>query len=89
MSPLNLFSKRMKIGFRLATTLVVPILALVATAVLLTMKERVDQQHMHALNAIANFTVTVGGLVHELQKERSMSALFINSNGHEAANVAQ
>lgn len=79
------FSKNTPIKWRLASTLVIPILALTALAVMLVAQEWTAKVRAQKLMDIVDFSVAISRVVHETQKERGMSAVFLASQGQQLA----
>ncbi|GEM_PF-2466250 len=77
---------QMKIKTKLLIALVPLFLALLFYGVLV-IKEKVDLYHeMDKAHDTALLSVSMGGLVHELQKERGMSVGFLSSKGQKFGN---
>jgi len=71
----------MKIGSRIALALALPILGLVYFSGTLTLNKRQISSEMKSLQHLAKLAPSISALVHELQKERGTSAVFIGSKG--------
>ncbi len=87
MNLLRRFGANTPIAWRmtLATTLLVVTAMTLAASVIGAQWQRANQMgHLHALT---NFTTQISDLVHELQKERGMSAVFLNSKGTQLAST--
>ncbi|WP_395023262.1 bacteriohemerythrin [Dongia sp.] len=75
-----------KIGFRIALSLVLPILALLVLSGTLVLERHRTVSEMAAMQELTQLAPETGDLVHELQKERGMSSGFIGSKGAKFAN---
>ena len=75
------FMENMKIGTRIALALVVPIVGLFLFSGFLVLEKRQIVTVMDDIQELANLAPVISALVHELQKERGQSAVFINSEG--------
>jgi methyl-accepting chemotaxis protein len=82
---LRRFSTDAPIAVRLAAALVLPIAAMAGLALLVASEQWRVAGRMQRLDELGNYTTRVGDLVHELQKERGMSAVFINTGGKQMA----
>ena len=71
----------MKIGSRIALALALPILGLVFFSAELTFEKRQVSGEMESLQGLAEVAPHISAVVHELQKERGTSAVFIGSKG--------
>ncbi|WP_374650517.1 methyl-accepting chemotaxis protein [Dongia sp.] len=81
---LSLF-RHLRISHRIIIVLAVPSIALaVAAAIIIAGKHQTASQ-MERLSIMANLATTIGGLVHDLQRERGASAVFLGSKGQELA----
>src|SRR5262245_3296073 len=74
-----------RIGTRLAIAVALPLVAVLALGLVVVSDARREAARMGQLNALTGLSVTMGNLVHELQRERGASAVFINSNGAQMA----
>jgi methyl-accepting chemotaxis protein len=79
------FNSNVPIGTRLAAAAALPFIAMLVLGSLQVADEWRAAQKMSRLRDLVEFTEQVGGLVHELQKERGMSAVFLNSDGKQLA----
>lgn len=73
------------IALRLGLSVVIPILAAAILAASVIGGLWQTAARMDHLRSLAQFSMRVGDLVHELQKERGMSAVFLGSNGQQFA----
>lgn len=71
----------MRLKYKLLVLVFVPIFFLLFFSIGTVLDKTRQAQEMAALKELANFSATIGALVHELQKERGMSAGFIGSQG--------
>jgi class 3 adenylate cyclase len=72
--------KSLKITSKLAIIVAFPIFGLICFTVIITLEKRQVVNEMDALEALTDFAVKSSALVHELQKERGLSAGFL---GHQ------
>ena len=75
------FLKNVRIGIRIALALALPLIGLLAYAGLTLYEKKGISDRMTALDTLAALGPTLGDLTHDLQKERSMSAGFLSSEG--------
>ena len=75
------FLENAKIGFRIALALVLPIVGLLIFSGMTLLDKRGVVSEMDSLQELADLAPTISSLVHELQKERGRSAVFIGSKG--------
>ena len=75
----------LSIGTRLACAVGLPGLAMIAFALLLATAQWQTAGRMQRLDQLCAFTARVADLVHETQKERGMSAVYLNSGGAQMA----
>lgn len=71
----------MRLKYKLLVLVFVPIVFLLFFSISTVLDKTRQAQEMAAWKELANFSVNIGALVHELQKERGMSAGFIGSKG--------
>ncbi|WP_240002341.1 methyl-accepting chemotaxis protein [Oleisolibacter albus] len=71
------------IGVRILVALLVPMLGLLAFAGWLVSERWQVRQDVGRLAALSTFSADVSALVHELQRERGSSALFMGSGGRQ------
>jgi methyl-accepting chemotaxis protein len=72
-----------RIATRLGFAIALPILAALLMSALVASQQLATVRQADRLQAISNFSSRISNLVHELQKERGMSALFIGSRGQQ------
>jgi hemerythrin-like metal-binding protein len=73
--------KNLKINYKLALMVFIPIVGLIYFTIALTL-EKLDVMHeMNLLQELSELTVNSSALIHELQKERGMSAGYLGSQG--------
>lgn len=72
---------RQKFSRQVTLLLAVPILGLGIAGAHLAQKEMALSSELRAFEDVAELTVRLGSLVHEMQKERSFSTLFLGPNG--------
>ena len=78
---MNRFLKNYSIGTRISLALVLPVLGLIIfSAVVVFDKQRLSSE-MDNVSNLAGLAPTISSVVHELQKERGTSAVFIGSKG--------
>ncbi|MEK8020275.1 MAG: bacteriohemerythrin [Candidatus Parabeggiatoa sp.] len=73
--------KDIKINQKLALMVVIPIVGLIYFTIALTLEKRDIVHEMNLLQELSELTVKSSSLIHELQKERGMSAGFLGSQG--------
>jgi methyl-accepting chemotaxis protein len=78
-----------KIATRLALAIALPILAVLLMSGLVISKQLQTVRQANQLQALSHFSSRISDLVHELQKERGMSALFIGSRGQQMGTELQ
>ena len=71
----------MKIGSRIALALVLPVLGLLFFSTYSIWQKHVVFSEMESLQELADLAPAISGVVHELQKERGTSAVYIGSKG--------
>jgi methyl-accepting chemotaxis protein len=76
-------SSSLKIATRLAFAIALPILAVLVMSGLVISQQLQTVRQADQLQALSHFSSRISDLVHELQKERGMSALFIGSRGQQ------
>jgi len=74
-----------KIGSRIALALVLPIVGLLFFSAYSINEKRIVFSEMEALQHLADIAPDISGVVHELQKERGTSAVYIGSKGKKFA----
>ena len=73
--------KNMKVGRAITLSVIVPALVALFFASQLIMKEYKLNKSIANLHVLAELSVKVSDLVHEQQKERGATAVFVGSNG--------
>jgi methyl-accepting chemotaxis protein len=76
----------LSIRWKLILMLALPILGLTTFAVLNFSAQTKIASEMKIVNEMASFSITIGNLVHETQKERGLTAGFLGGNGTEFRN---
>lgn len=79
----------LKIGTRLGLAIALPILAVLLMSGLVISQQLQTVRQADQLQALSHFSSRMSDLVHELQKERGMSALFIGSRGRQMGTELQ
>jgi methyl-accepting chemotaxis protein len=74
---------RFRILHRFLLALMVPTLGLALAASEIVFEKRATVREMNALAELVDVATVISGLVHELQKERGGSALFLGSGGRQ------
>ena len=77
------------IAKRLALAIALPILAVLLMSGLVISQQIATVRDADRLQALSYFSSRISDLVHELQKERGMSALFIGSRGQQMGTELQ
>ena len=77
---------RFRLLHRFLLALMVPTLGLIVAATDIVIEKRATVSEMNTLVALVDVATVTSGLVHELQKERGGSALFLGSGGRQFAN---
>jgi hypothetical protein len=75
--------KNIKISNKLALMVAIPIMGLIYFTIDSTLEKREIVNQMNLLQALSALTVKSSSLIHELQKERGLSAGFLGSQGAE------
>jgi len=73
--------KNLKISYKLAFMVAIPILGLIYFTIDSTLEKRQIVTQMNLLQELSEFTVKSSSLIHELQNERGRSAGFLGSQG--------
>ena len=73
----------MPIATRLITAALAPLLAMIVLGLMFITSQWQTSEKMDRLSELGQMTIQVSNLVHEMQKERAVSAVFINSNGQQ------
>lgn len=79
------FSTQVPIAVRMTVVVLIPCLIIGALGWSQVAERLAAAGTVAHLGAVTRFSVDVGNLVHELQKERGMSAVFLNSKGAQMA----
>ena len=79
----------LKIATRLAFAIALPILAVLVMSGLVISQQLHTVRQADQLQALSHFSSRISDLVHEMQKERGMSALFIGSRGQQMGTELQ
>jgi methyl-accepting chemotaxis protein len=74
---------RFRILHRFLLALLLPTLGLAFAASLIVVDKRATVREMNTLAELVDIATVISGLVHELQKERGSSALFLGSGGQQ------
>ncbi|MDH5748349.1 MAG: nitrate- and nitrite sensing domain-containing protein [Rhodospirillales bacterium] len=74
-----------KIGTRISLSLVLPIVGLLVFSSFVVIEKRGVSVEMESLQVLTAFAPKISAVVHELQKERGMSAVYIGSKGEKFA----
>jgi methyl-accepting chemotaxis protein len=77
------FNRDIGVGTRLAIATGLPCLCILILTAILAVEHWHSVGAMGRLNDLAKLSVRAGALVHELQKERGMSAIYINTDGRQ------
>ncbi len=75
------FFQNIKISLRIALALALPIIGLLIFSGMSVLDKREIVSKMDRLQELADLAPTISNLVHEMQKERGASAVFIGSKG--------
>ncbi len=73
--------KEIKIGIKLLALILVPIAGLLVFGVITVSERFANLRNIRETQAMVSFSIKAGNLVHELQKERGLSAGFLKSQG--------
>jgi len=79
------FATHARIGVRFAAAVALPLLVMLGLGLLSSYERWTTARHMARLEELSRFATQVGDLVHEMQRERGMSAVFINTGGKQLA----
>jgi len=74
---------RLRIMHRIVLALLVPSLGLALAAAVIVTEKRATVTDMQRLSALAGLATHISGLVHDMQRERGASAVFIGSRGQQ------
>ena len=77
--------RRMSIGARILILVLVPMIALLANAGVIVAGKWSIKRDMSQLTKVADIAASISAAVHELQKERGGSAVFLGSKGAQMA----
>jgi methyl-accepting chemotaxis protein len=72
---------RFRIMHRVILALLVPSLGLAVAAGMIVAEKRTTVAEMHKLSTLAGLATRVSGLVHDMQRERGASAVYLGSKG--------
>lgn len=78
--------ERMSLKAKLALVALVPVVVMLCFGVHGAWQKFSDYQHQKQAQSLVNLVVSIGEVVHELQKERGISAGFIGSKGSRFSN---
>ena len=78
-----------KIATRLALAIALPIFAVLLMSGVVISQQLQTVRQANQLQALSHFSSRISDLVHEMQKERGMSALFIGSRGQQMGTELQ
>ncbi|MDM8557861.1 bacteriohemerythrin [Candidatus Parabeggiatoa sp. HSG14] len=81
--------KNIKISTKLGLMLAIPIIGLIFFTVNITLEKLNIVNNLSVLHELSNFAVKSSSLVHELQKERGLSAGFLGSKGKQFSTELQ
>jgi len=73
--------RKMKIRTRIVLIVLVPVMLALGLAANLLLNKHGEVEEMVKLERLSTFTMEIGSLVHELQKERGATSLFVSSQG--------
>ena len=76
----------LKVRTKLVLIVIVPLLGLLYFSISNIIERAAVSREMDKLESLVGLSVKIGGLAHELQKERGMTAGFLGSNGVKFAN---
>jgi methyl-accepting chemotaxis protein len=82
---LRRLSTDMRLGLRLAAALVLPLVTLLVLAAMQTSNRLQTANEMGRASELARLSVRFGDVVHQLQTERGMSAVFLGTGGQQFA----
>ncbi|MTJ81062.1 MAG: bacteriohemerythrin [Telmatospirillum sp.] len=71
----------LKVGWRILLLVLIPSLAFLGEAAVDLAGRMQDTRTLHVMEETAHLGTRIGALVHELQRERGMSSLFLSSKG--------
>ena len=73
--------RNLKIGPKLLLLIFVPIIGLLIFGAITVTERYTNLRNIHETQALVNFSVKAGALIHEFQKERGLTAGYIKSEG--------
>lgn len=76
-------SKQTSISRKLVTMLLIPLLGLIGLGSMLAWERLADMRANDRMGRLLQLSVQIGSLVHDLQKERGTTALYIGSGGRQ------
>jgi methyl-accepting chemotaxis protein len=77
------FFRRLRIVHRIAIALLIPSIALALAAAIIVAGKHQTSAQMERLSTLTDLATTIGAVVHDLQRERGASAVFIGSKGQQ------
>ena len=83
MEQLNQVLGRLRLSMKLAVMLAIPVIALIAFSAIQVKGKAADASQLGQIGELSELAVTTSALVHETQKERGVTALFLGSGGTE------
>ena len=83
MGQLNQVLGRLRLSMKLAVMLAIPVIALIAFSAIQIKGKAADASQLGQIGELSELAVTTSALVHETQKERGVTALFLGSGGTE------
>ncbi len=76
---------RLRIVHRIAIALLIPSIALALAAAIIINGKRQTVSEMERLSTLTDLATTIGAMVHDIQRERGASAVFVGSKGQQLA----
>lgn len=86
-SAMEAFLDRFRVKYRIMMAAIVPLVCMVVLAGIMMVNAYRDATNMDKLVKLTHISTVFSALVHELQKERGMSAGFISSGGKKFADI--
>ena len=83
MEQLNHALGRLRLSMKLAVMLAIPVVALIAFSAIQIKGKASEASQLGQIGELSELAVTTSALVHETQKERGVTALFLGSGGTE------
>lgn len=77
----------MKIGARIALIAIIPLLALTIGSSLLLIEKQHQKTASNELRILVGVATNLSALIHEMQKERGISSVFLGSRGEQMASA--